>query len=156
MKRLLPLMILALALLLGACGGGEKSAPGAAAAAQTARPAPNAVQMDIAGLSTTMAYGQMFSIVNNPGEYVGTSARVKGSYVPLADPAREGLYYHFLVVADITACCEIGVEFFLDGHQYPDDYPPSGAQVELTGVFRMCSVARQEHICLKADSMRVL
>ncbi|NLG57997.1 MAG: hypothetical protein GX540_06265 [Clostridiales bacterium] len=157
-KRLWPLL-LALTLLLTACGGGEDNAPAPAettAAAADAAPVADVVQMDIAGLSDTMAYAQMFNVINSPKEYVGTSVRVKGTYVPIPGPTREGLYYHFLVVADITACCEVGVEFFLEDHRYPEDYPAQYAQVELTGVFDLATVSGQQYICLKVDEMKVL
>ena len=158
MKKSLILMLLALTVLLGACAsGGAPAATGAPAQSPEAtEPASDVVQMDFAGLNSTMAYAQMFNVVNNPKDYVGTTVRVNGTYVPIPDPAREGLYYHFLVVADITACCEIGVEFFLDGYRYPDDYPPGYSEVELTGRFEMASVSGQEHISLKADRMTVV
>lgn len=150
MKKSLLLMLLMLTLFLGACAPAEKTA------AQSAPPESDVVQMDFAGLSDTMAYAQMFNVVNNPKEYVGTTVRVKGTYVPIPDPTREGLVYHFLVVADVAGCCEVGVEFFLEGYRYPDDFPPEYSEVELTGVFKMATVSGQEYISLKADSMTVL
>jgi hypothetical protein len=154
MKRLL--LMLGLALFLSACGAGDKPAATQAPEAEAPAPTSDVVQMDFSGLNDTMAYAQMFNVVNNPKEYVGTTVKIKGTYVPIPDPTREGLTYHFLVVADITACCEIGVEFFLDGYRYPQDYPTQFSQVELTGRFEMASVGGQEHISLKADSMKVL
>lgn len=159
MRRSLILLLLGLTFVLGACGQGNQpaAAPGPSPeAAAAAAPAGDVVQMDFSGLNNTMAYAQMFNVVNSPQEYVGTTVRITGTYVPIPDPTREGLVYHFLVVADITACCEIGVEFFLDGYRYPDDFPSEYSKIELTGVFKMCSVSGQEHICLQAKTMKVV
>lgn len=147
------LMLLLVSLLLLSACSGDKKAP---AQQETAPPDADMIQVDISRLSETMAYAQMFTIVTKPAEYVGQTTRVKGTYVPIQDPTREGLYYHFLVVADMQACCEIGVEFFLEGHRYPDDYPPQYSTIEVEGKFEMCSVAGQEHICLKATKMKTL
>ena len=158
MKKSLIFLLLAFTLVLSACGSDSKPAATAtpAPSAEAVQPTSDVVQMDFAGLNNTMAYAQMFNVVNNPKEYVGTTVRVKGTYVPIPDPTREGLVYNFLVVADITACCEIGVEFFLDGYRYPADFPPEYSEVELTGVFEMATVSGQQHISLKANSMTVL
>ncbi len=67
--------------------------------------------MDISRLSETMAYAQMFTIVTKPAEN-GPNHPRQGHLVSPSRPHPEGLYYHFLVVADMQACCEIGVEFF--------------------------------------------
>lgn len=157
MRKIWLMLLLAalLVLLLSGCGsGGADKTPEPAQTAASAEPA--VIEVDIARLNDTMAYAQMYTIVNNPQEYVGKTAKLKGSYVPIQDPTREGLYYHFLVVSDITACCEIGVEFFLDGYRYPEDYPQEYAKVELEGVFEMCTVSGQEYICLKAAKMMLL
>lgn len=112
--------------------------------------------MDLTRLSETMAYAQMFGIVHNPKKYLGKTARIQDTYVPLPDPANEGTYYHFLVVADITGCCEIGIEFFLESDRCPEDYPPEQAQIELEGVFDMANASGNEYICLRAEKLAVL
>jgi hypothetical protein len=140
--------LLFLAAVLASCS--VREAPTAASLT------PVAIQMDLSRLSDTMAYARMFEIVHDPGEYLGKTARIQGTYVPVPDPAREGLYYHFLLVADITGCCEIGIEFFLDGRRYPEDYPPEYARIELEGVFDMATVSGNRHICLKAEKIRVI
>lgn len=46
-------------------------------------------------------------------------------------------YYHFVVVADATACCTQGLELvWLGEHIYLEDYPEDNTEIEVSGVFK--------------------
>jgi len=45
-------------------------------------------------------------------------------------------YYHYIIIEDATECCQQGLEFIWSGtHNYPEDYPEDGTEVEVNGVF---------------------
>ena len=44
--------------------------------------------------------------------------------------------YFACIIADATACCSQGLEFFLAGeYTYPDDYPELGTEITVSGTF---------------------
>lgn len=103
------------------------------APAQT--PDSGGIDIDLTVMNSTMVYSEVYNMMVDPGAYVGKTVKIIGTYSALYyEPT--GLYYHYAVIADATACCSQGLEFIWNGdHFYPDDYPADGTEIELVGVF---------------------
>lgn len=94
------------------------------------------IDVDLTTMSSTMVYGEVFDIMANPDAYIGKTIKLRGQYfATFYEPT--GKYYHSVVIQDATACCSQGIEFVWDQdrHVYPDEYPPDGTEVEITGIF---------------------
>ena len=113
------LLLAALCPFLGGCGGGKAAG----------------VDIDLARMSGTAVYAEVFNMVTEPEEYVGKTIRMDGRLSMYQD-SRNGRLYFTCVVQDATACCSQGLEFERKGEfSYPEDYPPMDAEIEVTGVF---------------------
>ena len=98
------------------------------------------VDIDITVMSSDMVYATVYQMVYDPEEYVGKTVRIKGQYfVAYSNNPDNNNFYNYCLVADATACCQQGLEFYCtDGHEvYPDDFPEDGTEVEVVGVFEM-------------------
>ncbi len=94
------------------------------------------IDVDLTVLSSTMVYAEVFNIMLEPESYLKKTIKVRGEYYSYYHEEKQE-YYHFIVIADATACCQQGLEFILLGeHQYPDDFPVDGTEIELTGIFK--------------------
>jgi hypothetical protein len=94
-----------------------------------------AVDLDLSILSSTIAYVEVSNIVSNPNNYLGKTIKMSGTYYP-SYGEETGLYYHYVLVGDVAACCQQGMEFIWNGgHAFPDDYPKENDTIEVTGVF---------------------
>ncbi len=90
----------------------------------------NGIDVDLSMMNQTMAYSQLYAMMLNPNDYIGKIVKIAGIY----NSAQEnGNTYHFVIVADQAACCQMGMEFKLDDGLY---YPPDTADVCVTGVFQ--------------------
>ena len=89
------------------------------------------VDIDLAAMSSTMVYSEIYAMMEHPQDYVGKTMRMHGIFA-----CSEGNLYYFCVIQDATACCAQGIEFILAGNPaYPDGYPEPGTEVTVTGVF---------------------
>lgn len=156
MKKRSVLAVLLTAALLTGCGNTAQvdnliaaqevtEAPATAAAEPEteapAAPAPSSAfvpaegDVDLTQLASTMVYGQVYDMVYNPDVYTGRNIRAKGPFAYYLDE-ETGNEYFAVLITDATACCAQGIEFVLDGeHAYPDDYPETGTEITVTGVF---------------------
>ena len=118
-------------LVLSLCScGAEKTQPAPAETpAQTAAPAQN-VDLDLTSLSSTMIYSEVYNIMSAPDDYIGKTIKMNGDFAT----DDNGIYY-FCIIRDATACCQQGIEFILDGAQYPGDYPEIGSDITVLGTF---------------------
>ena len=116
MKRM-TILLLCLALL--ACGAALAEKP---------------VELDLSVLSGTVVYSQVYDMIMEPERYLGKQVRMKGSFSYFQDPSTMKEYFA-VIIADATACCAQGIEFVWDGHKYPEDYPPPGTELTVTGAF---------------------
>lgn len=97
--------------------------------------------VDLTKMSSTMVYAEVYNMMYEPEKYVGKSVRMNGQFVlyQLMDENGypvEGQIYYACLVADATACCSQGLEFVLAGdYKYPDDYPPLGNDIIVSGRF---------------------
>ena len=86
-------------------------------------------------LSGTVVYSQVYDMMVNPDAYIGKTVRLNGAFNYCRDENTAQEYFA-AVVADATACCAQGIEFVWRGeHAYPQDYPPLGTEITVTGTF---------------------
>lgn len=95
------------------------------------------VDIDLAQLSSTMVYSEVYQMMFTPEEYDGKTIRIMGEFFVYTHPDT-GKHYFTCVVADALACCQQGIEFVLpEGKTYPEDFPPVGSYVMIVGEFKM-------------------
>ena len=103
--------------------------------AGAAAESPSPIDIDLASLSGTVVYAQVYDMVMEPELYEGLVVRMRGSLSYFQDPDTKQEYFA-AIIADATACCSQGIEFVWAGeHTYPDDYPPLGTEITVTGIF---------------------
>lgn len=109
-------------------------------------------QQDMSRMSATMAYAQLYNIFTEQEKYVGQTLRMRGQYRPMRDE-NGAAKYHFIMVYDNAACCELGLEFLWTpaGH-YPEEY----SLIELTGVFDICNDGGEKFCVLRVKDVTVL
>ena len=79
------------------------------------------VDIDLTKLSSTMVFGEVYSIVNFPKDYAGQKVRAHGQFSYYENPDTKERYYA-VVIEDATACCAQGIEFVLsDESTYPQN-----------------------------------
>ncbi|MCL1809697.1 MAG: hypothetical protein FWG42_08075 [Clostridiales bacterium] len=133
-------VLLALCLICALAAGCADQGAAEAANTTSAENAASAgrvekVDIDLTQMSSTMVYGEVYSIMACPDDYLGKTIKAKGPYSAQYYDVTDK-YYHYLVVADSTACCSQGIEFVWNGdHNYPEDYPEEEEEIEITGVF---------------------
>ena len=93
------------------------------------------IDVDLASLSSTMVYSEVYAMMEHPRDYVGKVVRMHGVFTCSRDSSTGGEYY-FCVIQDATACCAQGLEFEPgDAYLYPDDYPEPGKEITVLGTF---------------------
>lgn len=175
MKRSVSLISLAVsaALLLGACSQQPSDTPDAlinsivsdAAAAQTTAAAAEkqvsadadpSVDIDLTAMNSTMVYSVVYDIMVEPEKYYGQKLKVDGFFDTVEDE-RLGARYYFVVIPDAAACCQQGLEFMLDESKiYPNDYPETAADIEVTGTLDKYDEEGYTYYYIKTDELKVL
>ena len=121
-----------------------------------AKKKPGGVDVDLTELSGTMAYAEILNILTKPEDYFGKTIKIAGPYAEAYYDVTD-LYYHYVVVEDITACCAQGLEFILAGeYEYPGDFPEEKTKIEITGVFGSYIELDRTYYCLTTDEIKVL
>jgi hypothetical protein len=93
------------------------------------------VDIDFTNMSATMVYAEVFNMLIMPEEYEGKTIKAKGLFYVATDPTTNNHYFS-VIVQDATACCQEGLEFVWQGeHKFPEDYPPEGSEITVTGRF---------------------
>ncbi len=96
-------------------------------------PAGEKYDVDLTKLNATMVYTKVSDMISNPDNYVGKRVKMDGTFAVAETEARN---YYACLIADATACCSQGIEFVTDKQfNYPDDYPPKGTEIIVTGIF---------------------
>ena len=114
------------------------------------------VDVDLTTLGSTMVYAEVTSMMNNPDDYFGKTIKMSGPYA-VAFYNETGLYYHYVIVEDATACCQGGLEFIWNGdHVYPDDYPEEKSSIEVEGVFGSYEELGRTYYYLAVDDIAIL
>ena len=94
---------------------------------------PQAVDLDLSVLSSTVVYAQVYNLMYDTESWLGKIIRMAG-YYNYYDDTEHGVVYHACIVPDATACCTQGIEFVWAGeHIWPDDYPEIGTDIVVTG-----------------------
>lgn len=109
-------------------------------------------QQDMSRMSATMAYAQLYNIFMEQEKYVGQTLRMRGQYAPMRDENGQAKY-HFIMVYDNAACCELGLEFIWLS---PGAYPKDQSLIELTGVFDICNDGGEKFCVLRVKDVTVL
>ena len=111
--------------------------PAACAVSETADKVPEAVDLDLSVLSSTVVYAQVYNMMCDPGAYLGKMIRMAGLYNYYND-TEHGVVYHACIIQDATACCAQGIEFVREGaYRWPDEYPEIGTEILVTGELQM-------------------
>ncbi len=87
------------------------------------------VDIDLTQMSSTLVYAQVYDLLVNTDAYVGQTIRMSGTYNSF-EYELTGESLHFVVVADATACCAQGLEFYLPEGA---EYATTGEEVEVVG-----------------------
>lgn len=121
----------------------------------TASAGDSSVDLDLTVMNSTMIYSVIYDIMVNPDNYYGKSLLVDGYFDTMENPDL-GVRYYFIVVPDATACCVQGLEFILDGKNFPDDFPAASTDIRIRGVMDSYMEEGQKYCYIKADSLTVL
>ena len=113
----------------------------------------NKIDLDLTKMSATMIYSTMFDMLIMPEDYVEKNIKVKGWFQTYTDPYTAELYYA-VVVPDATACCQQGLEFvWLGEHHFPTDFPDLGADITVTGRYKITETDGITYNYLEASSV---
>ena len=114
------------------------------------------IDVDLTVLSGVMVYAEVSNIVSKPDDYIGKTVKIRGMYYS-SYYEETGLYYHYIIIADATMCCEQGLEFVWNGdHVYPDDYPAAGTNIEIIGVFGRYTENDKEYYYIEVDDLIII
>ncbi len=111
------------------------------------------IDVDLSVLPPTLAYSQLFNMMEDPEDYENKIVKVKGSFLLCGDEGKDAKYC-YCVVKDATACCAVSLEFnLLERYVYPDDYPADYEEIILIG--RFCVIHEDEYYfyCVLNDAM---
>jgi hypothetical protein len=103
------------------------------------------IDIDFTRLSTIVQSTQHEIIMENVGDFVGQTMRIRGEYTAFFWE-ESGEIHHF-VTLDCPSGCPKYFEFAVSGGEleFPDDYPDEGVLIEIVGVlstYRVSGVAR--------------
>lgn len=120
------------------------------------------VDVDLTAMSSTMVYATVFEMMNTPEDYVGKTVRMRGwftTYEAYKSPQEIGKSmgrYYSVLIDDATKCCQQGVEFVWKGeHVFPDEYPASGDDVTVAGLFETYEVDGLVYPHVMAETVEV-
>ncbi len=101
-------------------------------AAVAEKPKPD---IDLTRMTATMIYSTVFQFLIDWESYEGKIIKIQGVYTPFFRQETNRIY-HDVVIQDATACCKEGLEFVWDdGKHAEEEYPSSGTEIIVTGVF---------------------
>ena len=107
------------------------------------------IEIDLTTMSANMVYTQVFCMVMEPDEYIGTTVKMAGTFVHFYDEEKDK-HYFACIIQDATQCCAQGIEFELgDEYVYPDDFPEDGSEICVTGVFDKYSEGDNNYLTLR-------
>ena len=95
------------------------------------------IDVDLSKMSGTVAYSQVYDMLNFPQKYEGKVVKIQGPFSVFYS-GDTNQYYPAIVVKDATACCANGIEFLLYGKpSYPSGYPKTNDEITIIGVYRV-------------------
>ena len=107
------------------------------------------IEIDLTTMSANMVYSQVFCMVMEPDEYIGTTVKMAGTFVHFYDEEKDK-HYFACIIQDATQCCAQGIEFEPgDEYVYPDDFPEDGSEICVAGVFDKYSEGDNNYLTLR-------
>ena len=107
------------------------------------------IEIDLTTMSANMVYTQVFCMVMEPDEYIGTTVKMAGTFVHFYDEEKDK-HYFACIIQDATQCCAQGIEFEPgDEYVYPYDFPEDGSEICVTGVFDKYSEGDNNYLTLR-------
>ena len=95
------------------------------------------IDLDLTKMSATMIYTTVFDMLIMPEEYQNKNIKVSGFFYVFVNELI-GEKYFAVIIPDATQCCQQGLEFIWMGdHNYPQDYPEIGQEIEITGRYQI-------------------
>lgn len=108
-------------------------------------------EIDLTNMSATMVYSYVFNMFSAPDTFIGQRFKIQGIYDEwLWEEANQT--YHYVIIADATACCAQGLEFILTDESAT--YPQPGDEIEISGVFSTYEEEGNLYIQIVADSIK--
>ena len=108
-------------------------------------------EIDLTNMSATMVYSYVFNMFSAPDAFIGQRFKIQGIYDEwLWEEANQT--YHYVIIADATACCAQGLEFVLTDESAA--YPQPGDEIEISGVFSTYEEEGNLYIQIVADSIK--
>ena len=93
--------------------------------------------IDLARMSGTMVYAQVYKMETEPVKFIGKRIRMKGVFSSYYDQETKKRFYG-CVIADALACCSQGLAFELaKERKFPDEFPDEGEKITIIGDFEM-------------------
>jgi len=114
------------------------------------------VDVDLTGMSATLAQAEFQRIVINYDRYMGMTIKASGAYFNLYLYNSDS-YHHFVTVVAGDECCRMAFEFILSGDSvFPDDYPAGDTRIEVIGVLNSYEERGRTYLYLSADEVTVI
>ena len=103
-------------------------------AEETGKPrTPDEPDLNLAFMSSTVIYSEIYNMMMEPEDYAGKTIRVQGLFS--TGDGKDGELIFGVIVPDATACCVQGIEIRREGdYVWPDDYPENGEPIVVQGV----------------------
>lgn len=125
-------------------------------ASKTKPAASGKVDYDLSKMNYNMISAVTFDMAMNGEKYLGKKIKIKGQFFSMVNEEVKQRFYACLIY-DATACCQVGLDFVLNGNKkYPDDFPKEMSLIEITGVYETRKVGDIEYNCLVCDEITVL
>ncbi len=137
---------------------GDYSTEAAVTKAETSA-STEAVQGDLIDLTNengTIIFGEIYQMMCEPEKYEGKQVKIEGDFAPVQSQEGDQQVYTMVRIFDELKCCSQGVEFVCPGKTYPQDYPPQGSLIQVTGTFETYMEGDQMYFHLVADDYQVL
>ena len=105
---------------------------------------------DFTKMNYNMATAVVFDMMVSPGDYENKSVKITGQF---ASEVHEGERLYAVIMWDATGCCPTGLSVVpLGEKKYPQDFPPEGSQVTVTGKMKSIEMFGGWSLCLVAES----
>lgn len=93
------------------------------------------IDINLAKMSSTMVYAQVYQMVTDPSKFVGKRIKMKGVFSTYYDEETKRRFFG-CVIADALACCSQGLAFeLLKPRKYPEQYPAESDPITIEGDF---------------------
>ncbi len=107
------------------------------------------IDYDLTQMSSSLVYALVFDMMSRPDEYIGKTIKLNGEYY--SQTSIDDIEYHYVIVADATACCAQGLEFASLDESI--EMPSQSSQIEIVGVFQMYKIGKSEYYHVLADNI---